>query len=131
MKQMLDNDPYSQWLGVKVLNVAPGRVTLQMQVREEMLNGFRVGHGGVTYAFADSALAFACNSHGQVSLLLNANMAYPAPVQKSDILTAVAEEENRTRRTAIYSVRVSRNDDEVVGLFQATVYRTSKTHFDA
>lgn len=131
VEKMLANDPFSRWLGIEVLEAAPGRVVLQMQVRPEMLNGFGVCHGGVTFSFADSALAFASNSHGKVSLLLKASMSYPARVQAGDVLKAVAEEETLSDKIGIYRIIVSKSDGEKVGIFSGTVYRTPKDHFES
>ncbi len=125
---MMANDAFSQWLGIEILEVDAGRVVLQMTVRREMINGFNVCHGGVTFAFADSALAFACNSHGRLSLLLKATMAYPAAVKEGDILRAEAVEESLTKKVGIYAITVTKNGGEKVGLFQGTVYRTSKEY---
>lgn len=127
--KMMAMDAFSQWLGINVREAAPGRVVLQMQVREDMLNGFGFCHGGVTFSFADSALAFASNSHGKVSLLLKASMSYPARVQAGDVLKAVAEEETLNDKIGIYRIIVSKNDGEKVGIFSGTVYRTPKDHF--
>ncbi len=134
-KKVVDNmmarDAYSQWLGIEVLSVAAGHVKLQMTVRKEMLNGFGVCHGGVTFALADSALAFACNSHGRLSVLLNASMAYPAAVNEGDVLLAEAREESLSNKVGIYSVTVKKAADETkVGVFSATVYRTGKNFLD-
>jgi acyl-CoA thioesterase len=73
---MLANDAFSQWLGLEVLDVRPARVSLRMTVRDDMTNGFGVCHGGVTFAFADSALAFACNTGGKVTLSIENSMTY-------------------------------------------------------
>lgn len=128
VQHLLSNDPFSQWLGIEVLDVSPGRVTLRMTVRREMLNGFGVGHGGVTFAFADSALAFASNSHGRLSLALAANISYPAKVMEGDVLTATAVEESLSEKVGVYSISVRNQEEAVVALFQGTVYRTSKEH---
>jgi acyl-CoA thioesterase len=97
-----------------------------MAVRPEMLNGFGVCHGGVTFALADSALAFASNTHGRVTVSVESTMAYPAPVRADDTLTAVAVEESAGERLAFYRVAVSRQDGTTVGLFHGTVYRTKR-----
>ena len=125
---MLANDAFSRWLAVEVLDVRPGGVTLRMNVRPEMTNGFGVCHGGVTFAFADSALAFASNTGGKVTVSIENSMTYPAPVQLGDVLTADAEQEATSRRLAYYRVRVTREDGAVVALFRGTVYQTERDH---
>jgi len=127
--QMMSNDAFSRWLGIEVAAVSLGRVEVRMTVREEMLNGFRVAHGGIAYALADSALAFASNTRGRVALALENSIFYPAPVHAGDVLTAVAEEVAAANRVAAYHVTVTRADGTNVGVFRGSVYRTKKTHF--
>lgn len=123
---MLDGDPFSRWLGLRVTSVAPRAVTVGMTVREEMLNGFGVCHGGVTFALADSALAFASNTHGRVTLSVENGISYAAAVHVGDVLTAVAEAESVGARVGFYRVVVRRQDDEIVAIFRGTVYTTSR-----
>jgi acyl-CoA thioesterase len=122
---MMARDAFSQWLGVIVLDVAPGSVTVRMTVREEMLNGFRVCHGGVAFSVADSALAFASNTHGRVTVSIDNSITYPVAIAVGDVLTARADEESASNRLAFYRVTVRRQDDVVVALFRGTVYRTN------
>ncbi len=128
VQHMLANDAFSRWLGVEVLEVRPGQVTLRMAVREDMTNGFGVGHGGVTFALADSALAFASNSGGKVTVSIENSMTYPAAVRVGDVLLAEAEQEASSRRLAYYRVRVTRGDGSVVALFRGTVFQTDREH---
>jgi acyl-CoA thioesterase len=125
---MMERDAFSRWLGVEILEVRPGRVAIRMTVRPEMTNGFGVCHGGVTFAFADSAFAFACNTQGNVAVSIENGMTYPAAVRPADVLTAVAAEESRSNRILFYRVTVTRADHTVVGLFHGTAYRTEKRH---
>jgi acyl-CoA thioesterase len=125
---MLAHDGFSKWMGVELVAVAPNRATLRMRVREDMTNGFGVCHGGVTFAFADSALAFACNTGGKVTVSIENGISYPTAVQVGDVLTADAEEEASSKRVAYYRVRVTRADGAVVALFRGTVFRTDREH---
>jgi len=125
---MLAHDEFSRWLGVELLDVKPDRVTIRMVVRQDMLNGFGVCHGGVTFAFADSAFAFASNTGAEVSVSIENSMTYPAAVRVGDVLLAEAEKEASSRRLGYYRVRVTRNDGAVVALFRGTVYRTDREH---
>lgn len=127
--QMMAQDAFSQWLGIEVVTVSPGAATIRMTVRAEMLNGFKIGHGGIAYAFADSALAFASNGYGRVAVALENSMVYPAPIHEGDALVAVASEISRTHRIAVYDVAVTRADGTQVGVFRGTVYRTHTLHF--
>ena len=123
---MLERDAFSAWLGIELVAVRPGACTTRMRVREEMLNGFGVCHGGVTFSLADSALAFASNTHGRVTVSVDNGITYPAPVRAGDVLVAAAEEESAGRRMAYYRVTVRNQDGVVVALFRGTVYRTER-----
>ncbi len=125
---MLARDAFSRWLGVELLGVAPGRCVLSMTVRDDMVNGFGVCHGGVTFSLADSALAFACNSRDSVTMSIENSIGYPAPARPGDVLTAVAEAENVGRRVGFYRVAVTNQRGEPVGLFRGTVYDTGRPH---
>jgi acyl-CoA thioesterase len=126
---MLAADAFSRWLGIRVLAVAPRQATVAMRVREEMVNGFGVSHGGIVYSLADSALAFAANTHGRVTVAIENSITYPQPVRVGDELTAVAEEEGASNRLAYFRVTVRRQDGSVVGLFRGTVYKTKTDYF--
>jgi acyl-CoA thioesterase len=108
--------------------VSLARVTLRMVVREDMANGFGVCHGGVTFAFADSALAFVSNTGGKVTVSIENSMTYPAAVRVGDMLLAEAEREASSQRLAYYRVRVTREDGAVVALFRGTVFQTDREH---
>jgi acyl-CoA thioesterase len=123
---MLAGDAFSRWLGIELVALQPGGCTVRMAVRPDMLNGFGVCHGGVTFSLADSALAFASNTHGRVTMSVENSISYPASVAAGEVLTAVAEEESAGNRLAFYSVTVRKQDHTVVALFRGTVYRTSK-----
>ena len=127
-RHMLAHDVFSRWLGVEILHVEPARVTLRMAVRQDMTNGFGVCHGGVTFAFADSALAFASNTGGKVTVSIENSMTYPAAVRVGDVLLAEAEREASSQRLAYYRVRVTRGDGAVVALFRGTVFQTDREH---
>ncbi len=128
VQQMLAHDGFSRWMGVELVAIAPRRATLRMQVRQDMTNGFGVCHGGVTFALADSALAFASNTSGKVAMSIDTSMTYPAPARVGDVLTAEAEEEASSQRLGYYRVRVTKTDGTVVALFRGTVFRTDRDH---
>ena len=92
-----------------------------------MLNGFGVAHGGIAFSLADSAMAFACNSTGRVTVAVDNSVSYPAAIRLDDELVAIAEEESATDRLAFYRVTVRRGDS-VVALFRGTVYRTQSIY---
>ena len=129
--KMLERDEFSRWLGIDVTRIAPNAATVRMTVRPEMVNGFGVCHGGIAFSLADSALAFASNTHGRVTMSIENSIRYPAPIAPGDVLTATAVQESAGRRLAFFNVTVAKQGGDVVGLFRGTVYRTSRDHFDA
>jgi acyl-CoA thioesterase len=128
VQRMIERDEFSRWLGITVIDIAPRASTCRLTVRPEMVNGFGVCHGGVTYTLADSALAFACNTHGRVTMAIENNIGYPAGVAVGDVLTAVAVEDSATNRLGFYSVKVTNQSGAVVAMFRGTVYRTRTEH---
>ena len=124
---MMEKDRFSQWLGISRLEESAGSCKLQMTVRPEMCNGFEITHGAITYALADSALAFASNSHGRKSLSIETSISHIKSVKTGDILTATAEEKSLTNRLAIYEVTVTNQNNEIVALYKGTVFRKDET----
>ncbi|MGE5400426.1 MAG: hydroxyphenylacetyl-CoA thioesterase PaaI [Ignavibacteriales bacterium] len=125
--QMLIHDGFSAWLGIELLEIKPGRTLLKMKVRKEMLNGFNICHGGILFALADSAMAFAANTHGQLSVSIENGITYLEKVTEGDVITAGAEEVYRSDKIAVYNVSLTKQDNIRVALFRGTVYRTKKT----
>ena len=126
--EMLKHDAFSRWLGVEMISLRSGHCTLRMRVRQDMLNGFGVSHGGIAFSLADSAMAFACNTGTYVTVAVDNNISFPAAVRAGDELVAEAVEETTTNRLAFYRVTVRRRDHAVVALFRGTVYRTTQQH---
>jgi len=124
--RMYDNDAFSQWLGIERLEDGAGSSVLRLTVRTEMLNGFAIAHGGIAYALADSALAFAANGHGVKSVSIETSISHTRPVADGDVLTATARELSLTARFGIYSVTVSDSAGKTVALFKGTVFRTGE-----
>ncbi len=129
--QMYDHDLFSQWLGIKCLEINEGKCVLQMEIRQEMLNGFDIAHGGIAYSIADSALAFASNSHGRRSVSIETSISHTEPVRAGDLITATAEEARLSDKTGIYYIKVTNQAGKVVALFKGTVYRTGRDWFPA
>lgn len=124
--KMFDADWFSQWLGIERLEVKQGRCVLRMTIRKEMLNGFAIAHGGITYSLADSALAFASNSHGRMSVSVETSISHTESLKEGDVIIATAEEMSLSNKVAVYHVTVTNQNNKVVALFKGTVYRTSK-----
>lgn len=127
---MYDNDPFSKWLGIELVEIDKGTCTLRLTVRAEMLNGFSIMHGGISYSIADSAFAFASNSYGKKAVSTSVIMQYPKATKEGDILTAVAKTVALSTKTAILDVEVSNQDGELVGLFRGTAYRSDTNWFE-
>jgi acyl-CoA thioesterase len=130
-ESMLGRDAFSRWLGIKILSVTLGRAELQMVVRNDMLNGFGNAHGAITFALADSAVAFAANSRGKVTVSVESLVSYPAPVANGDILVAIAEERSVGNRLAFYDACVTKQDTTIVAMFRGTLYRTGSAYAKA
>ncbi len=124
--KMMKTDHFSQWLGIESLEHREGYCKIQMKVRKEMLNGFGIVHGGITFGLADSALAFAANSYNILSVTLDGFISYPNAGKEQDILIAEAIEKSNNKKTAIYDVIVKNQDGLSIGLYRATVYKTKK-----
>ena len=126
---MYQNDAFSQWLGIKVVEVKDGYCKLNMTVRKEMLNGFQIAHGGIAYSLADSALAFASNSHGRKSLSVETSISHTVSVKEGDSLIAVSNEISLSPKIGIYLISIKNQNEQEVALFKGTVYRSSKEWF--
>lgn len=113
---MWAEDRASQALGMQLLSVGPGRATLRMTVRQDMVNGHDIGHGGLTFTLADSAFAFACNSYNRRAVAAGAEIRFHRPTRLGDVLVATGTERTRDGRDAVYDV-VVRRGDEVVAEF--------------
>ena len=124
--KMYNGDAFSQWLGIERLDERAGYCKLRMAVREEMTNGFKIAHGGITYSLADSALAFASNGYGRQAVSIETSISHTKPVFIDDVITAEAIELNLTNATGIYDIKITNQKNEVVALFKGTVYRTKK-----
>jgi acyl-CoA thioesterase len=124
--RMMTTDYFSQWMGVQVLDVKEGYSKIQMTLRKEMLNGFGIAHGGITFALADSAFAFACNSDGKITVALDVSISFPKPAKEGDTLYAEAKRINVTRKTGLYLVQVTNQNNEMLALFKGTCFKTEK-----
>ena len=113
---MWASDAASRALGMELVAVTPGRATVTMQVREDMVNGHAIGHGGFTFTLADSAFAFACNSYNRSTVAAACEIRFLAPTRLGDLLVAEAVERSREGRDGVYDITV-RRDDTVVAEF--------------
>lgn len=109
---MWADDQASQSLGMRIVEIAPGRAVLEMAVRQDMVNGHAIGHGGLTFALADSAFAFACNSYNRSTVAAGAEIRFLAPTRLGDVLIAEAVERRREGRDGTYDVTVRTDDPD-------------------
>ena len=124
---MFTNDAFSQWLGIERIRVAPGICDLRMTVRSEMLNGFAIAHGGISYSLADTALAFASNAHGLKCYSVETSISHVKMVAQEDVLTTVVEEKSLSNRIGVYHITVFNQNNEAVAFFKGTVHRSEKS----
>ena len=129
--KMMNDDLFSQWLGINVLEIKEGYSKIQMTLRDEMINGFGVIHGGIAFSLADSAFAFACNNRNNLSMALDTNITFTKATKPGDSLTAEAKELHNGRSTGLYLITVTNQHNEQVALFKGTCFRTGKTLIDA
>ena len=120
---MYDRDPASQALGMKLNEIRPGYALMTMPVRNDMLNGHQTCHGGYIFMLADSAFAFACNSHNQNTVGAGCTIDYIAPGREGDMLVAEAIEQALTGKTGVYDVKVSNQDGRLIALFRGKSHR--------
>jgi acyl-CoA thioesterase len=119
---MLKNDAATTGLGMDVLQVGPGRATVTMQVRANMLNGHATCHGGFIAALADSAFAFACNSNNELTVASGFSIDFLAPARKDDWLTARCVEVSKAGRTGVYDTEVVNQREERIAIFRGRSY---------
>ncbi len=125
-EKMYAKDRFSQWLGIELLEIDKGFCKLKMTMREEMLNGFGIAHGGISYSFADSAFAFASNSQGRKAVSIETSINHVVALKADDVIVAEASEEALSNKTGVYRIIVSKLNGERVAVFKGMVYRTSK-----
>ncbi|MSP64912.1 MAG: hotdog fold thioesterase [Bacteroidetes bacterium] len=123
---MMKNDAFSKWMRIKILEVRPGYCKLKATITNQMLNGFYICHGGILFSIADSALAFASNSHGIISVSISSSFNIPNSAKKGDVVTAVAKEISKSNKIGHYNIILTNQKKVNVGIFKGTVYRTSK-----
>jgi acyl-CoA thioesterase len=123
---MMEKDRFSQWLGLQVDESGPGYCRLHYRINDQMVNGFGIAHGGVIFSAADSAFAFACNSHDALTVALDVSISFTRPAKIGDLLTVEAREVHLGNRTGLYEIRTTNESGELIALFKGTAYRTSK-----
>jgi len=123
---MMENDLFSQWLGIEVLEIKEGYSKIKMTVRPEMINGFGLVHGGIAFSLSDSAFAFACNNRNVLSVALDTSINFIKPVNVGDAITAEAKEIHNGKSTGLYHITISNQNGHIVALFKGMCFRTDK-----
>ena len=124
---MMKADLFSQWLGIEVIEIKEGYSKIKMLVRDEMINGFGVVHGGIAFSLSDSAFAFACNNRNNLSMALDTSINFTKTIKPGDVLTAEANELHNGKSTGLYVITVTNQLNQQVALFKGTCFRTGKT----
>jgi acyl-CoA thioesterase len=128
--KLYQGDLASQALGMRVLDTTPGCARVAMHVRSDMVNGHRVCHGGLIFALADSAFAYACNSHGPNTLAAAASIDFLMPAREGDDLTASASELWRSGRSGLYEVEVTNQRGERIALFRGRSHQVAGSNLE-
>lgn len=123
---MFRQDYFSQWMGIKVVEVKENYCLIEMPIKKEMINGLKTVHGGITFAFADSALAFSSNNSGEVAVALNCIINFTKAGKEGDIFRAESILANDTRKTAVYDIKITNQNNELVAKFVGTVYKIGR-----
>lgn len=123
---MMQNDLFSQWLGIKIIEIREGYSKIKMTVRSEMINGLGIVHGGIAFSLSDSAFAFACNNRNNLSVALDTSINFIKPVHVDDELTAEAKEIHNGKSTGLYQVIITNQRNHTVAIFKGTCFRTNK-----
>jgi acyl-CoA thioesterase len=124
---MFAQDRASQALGMRILEIRPGYARLAMTVREDMVNGHQICHGGLIFTLADSAFAFACNTYDVVTVASTGSIEFLLPARLGDELTAFAEEQIRLKRTGVYDVAVRNQRGDCVAMFRGRSHEIGGT----
>ncbi len=127
---MTENDLFSKWLGIQILEIKEGYSKTSMKVREEMINGLGIVHGGVTFSLADSTFAFACNNRNNLSVALDTSINFLKPVHVGDTLIAEAKEIHNGKTTGLYHITIYNQRNHIVAVFKGTCFRTGKKLID-
>ena len=122
---MLQQDAFSQWLGIEIVAVKEGYCKIKMTVRAEMVNSMGKAHGGIAYSLADSAFGFAANTHGRKAVSIETSINHIEALDEGDEITATASVESVKNKVGFYIIKIKR-EDTLVALFKGVVYRTSK-----
>lgn len=123
---MLGQDQFSQWMNIRLIEIRENYCLIEMPVKKEMINGLKTVHGGVTFAFADSALAFSSNNSGDAAVALNCVINFTKAGKEGDVFRAESILANETRKTAVYDIKITNQNEDLVAKFVGTAYKIGK-----
>ena len=123
---MFNQDFFSQWMNIRLIDVKENYCLIEMPIKKEMINGLKTVHGGITFAFADSALAFSSNNSGDAAVALNCIINFTKAGKESDTFRAESILVNETRKTAVYDIKITNQNNDLIAKFVGTVYKINK-----
>jgi acyl-CoA thioesterase len=123
--KMLSLDPFSQWLGIEIIDVSEGYCKLGLEIRYDMLNSMQKAHGGIAYALADTAFGFAANTHGKFAVSIETSINHIEALEEGDYLMAETELDVTKNKLGFSFVKLTCGN-KVVAIFKGVVYRTGK-----
>jgi acyl-CoA thioesterase len=126
VKLMMKDDLFSQWLGIEIVEIKLGKCSLKITVSKEMQNGFGIAHGGISYAMADSCLAFAANSYGSIALSIDTSIKHLKKVSVGDVLEAKSNQTSSSGNHQEYRILVTNQHDQLVADFKGKVHLSNK-----
>ncbi len=126
VNHMLENDLFSKWLGIEVLETKEGYAKTKMVIRKEMINGLGIVHGGIAFSLADSTFAFACNNRNNLSVALDTSINFLKPVHINDVIIAETKEIHDGKSTGLYQILITNQKENIVAVFKGTCFRTNK-----
>ena len=123
---MLNQDEFSKWMEIKLIEVREKYCLIEMPVKKEMINGLKTVHGGVTFSLADSALAFSSNNTNEASVALNCMINFTKAAKLGDTLIAESVLISDTRKTGVYDISITNQHKVLVATFRGTVYKIER-----
>lgn len=123
VNQLISNDAFSKWLGVKIIKVEKGTCTLECTLKNEMLNGYKIVHGGIIFSLADSAIAFASATYGRLTVAIDHSVSFIQKATPGDVLTAKAKTISMSHKTGVIYVEIKNKNEELIAIVKGTVYR--------
>lgn len=123
---MLDNDAFSKWMDVTVIDISQVSVILSIKINDEMTNGFGIAHGGILYSLCDSALAFASNAWGRQAVSIETSISHLKPLKPGDVVTVTSVTKSISGKLGHFEVLAHNQNNQLVGIFNGTVFYSGK-----